>query len=223
MSSKNDKIGALVCALPGMRPESIGLISDIAHRLNHQDPATARAWQRYITDTLKSGLPDHMTGVLQMHSVVRLHHERQHRLIAALEGSYCRDIDRVFLGKRFAEDVPSEHDDTIQICLMRKSVTAREAFEVFGIPLSALCLSQSQIVGFIEGYSRELARNGDATLALVRSKNPDEIVVVSIGLDPDSLLEVGMCSLSDTHRYDVRNGGGRHRLLVPHGAMLRQQ
>ena len=54
--SKNDTIGATVCAMAGMNPKFVKLVRDVANRLSGPD-TEASAWFEYINQAIQQGLP----------------------------------------------------------------------------------------------------------------------------------------------------------------------
>lgn len=54
MSSKNELIGAITCALPGMDPKNLRLVRDASNRLNGED---ASLWHPPLAKVLRVGLP----------------------------------------------------------------------------------------------------------------------------------------------------------------------
>jgi hypothetical protein len=200
--SKNDKIGGLVCSLPGMDPKFLGALKDIASRLNHRNKLEAEAWYKLFTEALQRGLPK--PGA---HIVFSANLEVPLRACAIAEATH---VFQGSIDSRFTTVIPDEQQPTLGTIRIEvfglSGGSLEKTIALFRRNLDELCLTQEQIISFAESdhlRSLRLRQNCDAVSFLFKAGG--KYLVATIGVDCNNELEIGLDDLSDRFVHPPEN------------------
>jgi hypothetical protein len=132
-----------------------------------------------------------------------------HETIAQAGDLFTGWVDGDF--QRYGTNVPSEptKDTPVQVFEMIKNGTFAQIFGGFGENLDRLCLSQAQIISFVQNHAKWLRADGYGTFFLF--KVGDEYFVARVCRSSDG-LGVGADRLSDGYVWGAEY---RHRVVVP--------
>jgi hypothetical protein len=129
------------------------------------------------------------------------------RTIAKASGVFPGWIDSYFKNRNL--DNPGEKTEELKVKVQEMDKDATFA-QIFTKP-EEMCLTQSQIIYFCEGFPQQLRTDGYATFFLFKEKN-GEYFVASVYFDGSGQLEAYVYGLS--HDY-VWSAGDRGRVVLP--------
>lgn len=156
--SKNDTIGAVVCALAGMNPKYVGLMSDVANRLN-QPNGDATAWHALISNVIKQGLPKpepkSITRLISDHFYLTLPPTTGKRTIAQAGDVFTGGIDSHFTSRGL--DLPGVQTEVTRIAV--HEIVRNGKFKDIFADLTQW-FTQDQVITFVECYAKWLRLNG---------------------------------------------------------------
>lgn len=98
----------------------------------------------------------------------------------------------------------------VRVCKMVEDATFKQMFVSLSSDTRKLCLTQSQIIGFVKKHRQWLRTDGYATFFLFKSH--DQLFVALVAFRSDGALSVIVHQFGDPH---VWGGGSRRRVVVP--------
>ena len=224
--SKEDILGSVIRALVNVPTEFLGIVKDFIHKITGVDSGIWIAQGKLFLQQKPCWIPKVTQSILNLISggkkiVVRATSGK--RTIAQAKDVFTWGIDSDFTN--WDLDVPGEAkpETPVEIHEMTEDAVFKTIFESLGRNLDELCLTQDQIIVFVEDNKKWLRKDGYATFFLFTPRDEP------INADKSNLFVANVRLASDerlyalVHRFSIDrvwNGGHRHRVVVPQQTLV---
>jgi hypothetical protein len=191
--------------------ETLGAICDVAEKLASEDGREwfvelkkflrkEKCWLEVVVQPFLNLISDGESLVIKA--------KTGRRRISQMKDLFTWGIDSDFVNYGADQEGPATEDVKVEVYELVKDGNFSDIFGSLPSSRDQRCLTQDQIIGFVEEHHRWLSTNG-TTFFLFKSSN--EYFVAHVYVNSDGRLHASVHRLEDTNQWDAEY---HHRFVV---------